>query len=48
MDVRVQSDFDSPFAHLDKYSWRVGRVVPMIHSAVWTTSRASEVRLVVS
>ncbi len=26
---------------LDKYSsWRVGRVVQMIHSAVWTTLRS--------
>ncbi len=26
---------------LDKYSsWRVGRVVPMIRSAVWTTLRS--------
>ncbi len=35
LDVRGQSDFASPLFTLDKYSsWRVGRVVPVMRSAV--------------
>ncbi len=38
LDVRVQSNFASPFGVLSKYiTWRARRVVPMIHSAVRTT-----------
>ncbi len=37
----VQSDFAKLLLTLDKYSsWRVGMVVPMICSAVWTTLRS--------
>ncbi len=40
--MRGPSDFASHFAHiLEKYSsWRLGRVVPMIRSAVRTTLRS--------
>ncbi len=38
LDVRVHVILPALFLTLDEYSsWRVGRVVPMIRAAVWTT-----------